>query len=225
MITKAGEYLVPALAVAAGIFVLFAAAIVGVVAAAAVVQVAIYSLVAAVVYVGVQIVQGVIGAWNAVTAYLDSITLAGVGTAIMQGLANGIASAAGLPLQAITGVVKGVISAAHSLLDINSPSKVFAEIGGSTAEGFADGVDDGAPEAQSALVRMADPAQARTGASASAGTGGGGGGKAGNNFSGATLNFTLNGVKDGEHAVSMIEEALTRLFEGDASQATGGAPA
>lgn len=48
-------------------------------------QIAIYAPFAAVAYAGVKIVEGVIRAWKSVTDFLGSITLADVGTAIMQG--------------------------------------------------------------------------------------------------------------------------------------------
>lgn len=180
------------------------------------------ALVAGLVYAGVQIYDAISGAWQSATDYLNSITLEGVGTAIMQGLANGISAAAALPLQAITGVVGGVVDAAHSLLKINSPSKVFAAIGNSTGEGFALGVDEGAPEVQDAMIDMVDPTAAASSASAAPRGGGGGASPSGGgNFAGATLNFTLNGVKDGEHAVEMIREEVMRLFEGLADSISG----
>lgn len=225
MITKAAEYIVPALLVAAGIFVAFAVAVGAVVAVAVGVQVAIYSLIAAVVYAGVQIVSGVIGAWHSVTSFLDSITLEGVGTAIMQGLANGIIAAAGLPLQAITGAVNAAISGAKSLLGIHSPSKVFAEIGGYTAEGFAEGVDEGAPQAQTSLERMADPAAVSSSAGqagASAGASAGGGSTVTVNLQGATLTFS--GLPDAPTGLAQLSEMITRALEGLALQAEGGAP-
>jgi hypothetical protein len=218
-ITAAAEYLAPALAVGAGIFVAFAVAVGAVVAVAVGVQLAVYAMGAAVVYVGAQIVGGVIGAWNAVTSFLDSITLEGVGTAIMQGLANGIAGAAGLPLEAITGAARAAIAAAKAVLGIQSPSRVFAEIGGYTAEGFAEGVDDGAGEAQSAMVRLAEPPQITVAGATNTGSKGDKPSASKPAISGNT--FNLYGVKDAEHAIGMIEEAITRLLEGDALQAEG----
>ncbi len=225
MVTKAAEYLVPALVVGAAIFVAFAVAVGAVVAVAVAVQLAIYSLVAAIVYAGVKVVEGVIGAWHAVTAYLDSISLSGVGTAIMQGLANGIIAAAGLPLQAITGAVGAAISGAKSLLGIHSPSKVFAEIGGYTAEGFAEGVDDGTPQAQSSLEQLVSPtaAIAASDGASSAGASSAGGGSITVNLQGASLTFS--GLPDAPSGLAQFNEMLTRALEGLALQAEGGAPA
>jgi hypothetical protein len=229
-VTKAGEYLVPAFVVAAAIFAAFAVAIGVTVAAVVGIQVAIYSMVAAVVYAGVAVVQGIQGAWQAVTAYLDGIIpgLGQVGTQIMQGLANGIAAAAGLPLQAITGAVSGAISGAKSLLGIHSPSKVFADIGGYTAEGFAQGVDEGAPEAQTSLASMVSPSSAQdalsgnVGGSAPASGGASSGGGVVINLQGAQLTF--QGVKDGPDSIERFGEMLTDYLEQDAA-AAGGASA
>jgi hypothetical protein len=222
MITKAAEYLVPALVVAAAIFGTFVVAVGAVVAVVIAVQLAIYSMVAAVVYAGVEIVQGVQGAWQSVVAYLNGIVpgLGEMGTQIMLGLANGITSAAGLPLQAITSAVSGAIAGAKNLLGIHSPSKVFAEIGGYTAEGFADGVDDGADDAQSSLERMASPtavaASAPAGASAAAGSSGGG---ITVHLEGAQLTFS--GLPDAPSGMAQFVEMLTRALEGMQLQAEG----
>jgi len=219
-VAKAGEYLVPIVVGLAGVFGLLAGAVALALVPFGLIAAVIGAQVYAAVYLVSKLVQGVIGAWHMVTDFLDSITLTGVGTAIMQGLANGIASAAGLPLQAITGAVSAAISGAKNILGIHSPSKVFAEIGGYTAEGFAEGVDDTAPEAQSALSRMVEPPQITISAgkqqAASSSSGG-----AAKSFSFDGARFEFYGVKDGEHAKDMFSEMLTRLLEGDALQAAG----
>src|SRR5690625_74170 len=43
-------------------------------------------------------------------------------------------------IEAITGVVNGVVEKAKSLLKVKSPSRVFMEIGRFTGEGLADGM-------------------------------------------------------------------------------------
>lgn len=80
----------------------------------------------------------------------------GIGTAIVDGIAAGISSGAGAVLNAITSVAGGAIQWAKQLLGIASPSKVFAEIGAFTAEGFAVGVASN-DNAQGALADMAAP--------------------------------------------------------------------
>lgn len=88
---------------------------------------------------------------------LSSMSLVEIGVAMIQGLANGITGAAGAVLSAITGVVGGAVNAAKNMLGIASPSKVFAEIGGYTAEGMAGGVDDGAGRVQASFGAMVAP--------------------------------------------------------------------
>lgn len=238
-VTKAGEYLVPAFLVVVGIFAALAVAVGVAVAAVVGIQLAIYSMAAAVVYAGVKIVEGVIGAWNSVTAYLDSLSLSGVGTALMQGLANGIAAAAGLPLEAISAVAKGVITSAKSVLGIHSPSTELYNVGDNTVAGYVNAVDDGAPEAQAAVEEMAAPPSALSAQDALSGNAGGSapvvsaassapasGGAAGGgpvfHFEGAHLVF--EGVKDGPESIDRFKEMLMKVYEGEA-MSSGGASA
>lgn len=62
------------------------------------------------------------------------------GRDLISGLVNGIRGAADSVRRAIGGVVTGAIDWAKSLLGINSPSKVFAEIGEYTSQGYAQGI-------------------------------------------------------------------------------------
>lgn len=63
-----------------------------------------------------------------------------IGRNIIQGLVNGIKGAARSVVNAVTGVVGGAINAAKNFLGIHSPSRVFAEIGKFTMEGFNVGI-------------------------------------------------------------------------------------
>jgi hypothetical protein len=199
-------------------------AIIGVIAVVIVqfvaVQVAIYAMVAAVVYAGVQIVQGIIGAWEAVTTFLSEIDLAETGANILQGLANGITGAAGFVKDAVSNAVKAAIKSAKDLLGIASPSKVFAEIGGFTGEGFAGGVDDSAPDAQAAMTRMVDPAPAAAKASEGAPAAAGGSSGAGGSYAGAVFNFY--GVEGAEDAAARFREMLLLAQEGNLAALGGG---
>lgn len=105
---------------------------------------------------------------------LSNMSLADIGTSLIQGLINGITGGATAVINALTGVVQGGINAAKAALGIASPSKVFAEIGGFTAEGMAGGVDEGSGAVQSSMEDMvAPPAAAAGGGVAEAGGGGG----------------------------------------------------
>jgi hypothetical protein len=59
-------------------------------------------------------------------------------------------------IDAVTGVVQGSIDWAKSLLGINSPSKVFMEIGKYTSEGFAIGLDKYAHMASNSAGELAN---------------------------------------------------------------------
>lgn len=78
------------------------------------------------------------------------------GSDLVSGLINGIKNMAGAAIEAISGVVGGVISKAKSLLNINSPSRVFSEFGGFISEGLANGVSDKAKLAVDNVASMAN---------------------------------------------------------------------
>lgn len=154
---------------------------------------------------------GIVDAFNAASAWLSSFSLAEVGGNIISGLVNGILGAGPAVLKALGGVVQGAVDGAKKLLGIASPSKVFAEIGGFTAEGMAVGVEDGAANVQGALETMVSPPEVKA-ASAETGSRGGGGA----NLSGAVFNFY--GVDGAEDARAKFEETLLRVLEGDAAK-------
>ena len=83
-------------------------------------------------------------------------TLKEVGKNLIKGFIEGIKSMATGAIEAVTGVVQGSIDWAKSLLGINSPSKVFMEIGRYTSEGFAIGLDKYAHMASDSAGKLAD---------------------------------------------------------------------
>ena len=95
-----------------------------------------------------------------------------LGTQIVVGLVRGITSAGGQVADALGGVVNSAIATAKAKLGIASPSKVFAKIGGQTAEGFAAGVDAGAGDADDAMAALVSPTPALRGAAPDAELGG-----------------------------------------------------
>lgn len=112
--------------------------------------------------------------FQAVMDWLSSLSLSEIATQLINGLIAGLTGGGDGVIKAITGVVGGAINAAKGLLGIASPSKVFAEIGGHTAEGMAEGVDDGAASVQGSMESMVAPPAAATGtASTSTSTTGG----------------------------------------------------
>ena len=80
------------------------------------------------------------------------------GRSMIQGLISGIRSAAASVASAARSVVQGAINAAKSALKINSPSKVFIEIGKYTSEGMAIGIDRNARMVERSSEAMANAA-------------------------------------------------------------------
>src|SRR6185369_7976029 len=154
---KAGELIGPVFLVFAGVIAAVAAVSGIAVASVIAIQVAIYALVAAVVYVAAQVVGVFITAWQSVVDFFSGLDLVSVGTNIIDGLVNGLTNAGPNVLKAITGVVSGAIDGAKKLLGIASPSKVFAEIGGYTGDGLAQGVEGATPDVQDAFAAMVEP--------------------------------------------------------------------
>lgn len=65
-----------------------------------------------------------------------------VGLNLVQGFADGISAGRSAVINASASMAQAAIDAARSTLDINSPSKVFREIGAYTSEGFLLGMED-----------------------------------------------------------------------------------
>jgi hypothetical protein len=227
----------------AGVIAGWAAAAAGAVASAATIAAAwivaalpALAVIAAVLAVGAviyqlvtywdDVVEGIKLIWSDLTSWFGGLVtqMVDVGRNLLMGLVEGVTSAVGAVVQAVTGAVSSAIDAAKDVLGIHSPSKVFAEIGDNTAQGYVQGVEAGTPEAQSSLARMASPADAAAGAPAEAAQAGaveasrGRGGTA-FDFAGATFNFS--NVQNAEQARDMFAEMLTTLLEGDADSLSG----
>ena len=75
-----------------------------------------------------------------------------IGTDIIRGIANGIASAGGLIVNAARNAAKAAFDAAKNFLGINSPSKLFADkIGEMIPAGIAQGITENAGVIHSAM--------------------------------------------------------------------------
>lgn len=97
------------------------------------------------------------GLWEIVTDLYqlwDELDWKAIGTGMLQGIIDGFNG--DVLVQAIKGELNAVVDAAKNLLGIHSPSTVFARIGFAIPEGFAAGVDAGAPTARSAVNDMVD---------------------------------------------------------------------
>src|SRR5690625_3332191 len=73
---------------------------------------------------------------------------------LIQGLIDGITNRGQTAVEAIAGVGNGVVEKAKSLLRVESPSRVFMEIGRFTGEGLADGITDSIGMGERASERM-----------------------------------------------------------------------
>lgn len=155
-----------------------------------------------------------IGGWflafKSAIDWIRRVNLLEVGTQIIQGLVNGITRGTDLVVKAVKGVASSAVNAAKSALSIQSPSKVFEQLGAYTGEGFSIGVDRSAPEAQASIRDLVSVPSVRPQTSAASGT------SSSVNLSGATFNFY--GVEGAEAVESRLSEVLTKLIEGDAAQ-------
>lgn len=85
------------------------------------------------------------------------------GYEMAAGLASGIASGASAAISAAVDMASSALAAARSVLEINSPSKVFRDdVGSSIPEGMAKGIDKGAGMVQAASAQMGDTAVTAT---------------------------------------------------------------
>ncbi|WVX87936.1 tape measure protein [Arthrobacter phage Snek] len=106
---------------------------------------------------GISGVMGWIGGlWGRISGAVSGIPgrMLGVGRDMIAGLANGILGAAGMIRDAVARAIGNVVDFAKELLGIHSPSRVFMEIGGFTAEGMAIGIEKGAKDVQDAAKSL-----------------------------------------------------------------------
>lgn len=80
--------------------------------------------------------------------------LRSVGADMISGLIGGIKSMAGRVVSAAKDVVSGAIDAAKDFLGINSPSKVFMELGQFTGEGYSKGLENMMKPVEDATNKM-----------------------------------------------------------------------
>ena len=93
---------------------------------------------------------------------ITNIDWLGVGRSIVQGIANGISAFAGSIVSAARNAAISAYNAARAALGIQSPSKLFFEIGSETMQGMAMGIQKSAGLAamtmQGAMARVASSA-------------------------------------------------------------------
>lgn len=97
--------------------------------------------------------------WGNVMKFFRSINLFEIGKNIIQGLIRGIKNMAGAIGNAVKGVVNGAVNGVKNFLGIRSPSKVFAELGEYTGQGFAQGIEATKKAVESASQTIGTAAQ------------------------------------------------------------------
>jgi hypothetical protein len=119
-----------------------------------------------------------------------------LGKSVIKGFIQGIGSMIPGVGPAMRAIGDAAEFALKDKLKIKSPSRVFAELGGHTAEGFAAGVESSAPAAAAATASMADAATSgASGAQAPAGRAGG-----------VVVNVSINVGGGGEGAARALSE-------------------
>jgi hypothetical protein len=161
-------------------------------------------LVAAIGYAIFSIVDGFVTAMDVI----KGLNFAELGANLVDGLVEGITAGVGRVIAAVKGLGQSAMATLKSTLGIASPSKVFAEFGSFTAEGFAQGVEGGSALVDSAVGAMVGVPSQPSGGSRTV--------SAGSNKSGGnTYIFHISGVKDAEELKEPSFLArLTEALEG-----------
>lgn len=117
------------------------------------------ALVTAVGQVVGQLVSAVGNMLNSARNAISSFSLADVGRNFIQGFISGVTAMAGRVLDAVRNVFSNAVDAAKNLLGIHSPSRVMAEIGKYTTEGFIVGMAGGKQDVYRAAEELSQMAQ------------------------------------------------------------------
>lgn len=107
------------------------------------------------------IISIVIGLPGAIVGALGNLgkLLVQAGKDLIQGLIDGITSMVGKLGDKLGDIAGGAVSTVKGVLGINSPSRVFREIGVDTVDGMLLGLESGRSSVQSAFAGLADPQQ------------------------------------------------------------------
>lgn len=177
---------------------------------------------------GQSLISGIVDAFNfvknAVTgaiAWLQGLSLSEIGTALIDGLINGITSAGGRILGALTAPLKSAVDGAKKFLGIASPAKLLAdEVGAPMGQGVAGGVEGETAGIQGSLTTAVTPDASVKNAAAQTGATAGGaassGAQAAGNFAGAQ--FVFNGVTGAEDAQGQFAELWFAVMAGDTAK-------
>ena len=127
-----------------------------------------------------------------------SIDWGGLGRSIVDGIKAGLRAAWDGLKNAVVTLAQGVKSTFANLLGIHSPSVVFQAYGRQTSQGYAQGVEEGAPQAERATSGLGEGSAAAARPGASSAGGGGGIGQ-------LVVNFQIHGGTDPQGTVAAIK--------------------
>lgn len=188
----------------------------------AVVTTAVDNIVRTIQSWGAGILSAVNGAWAGAMAFFRGLPgkigafvagagrwLLSAGRDLVRGLGEGILAMGQWVLDQIGGVIDGAIGFAKNLLGIQSPSRVFRDIGTNVGKGLADGITGMASKVKSAAGDLADATVGGFGtpelelANSVRLSGGGAGG------SGRVINVNLSALNANHETGRMIVEAIS----------------
>lgn len=129
------------------------------------------------------------------------LTWRDAGRLLVDGLINGVTSRVTAMREAVAGVAMSATDALREALQIQSPSRVFADLGRELPAGLAVGIEEGAGTAREAAGRMVDGTSARA-------AGGRGAPMIGE------LHVHVGGDGDGREVARSIYDELVALLEG-----------
>ena len=144
-----------------------------------------------------------------------------MGKDFVSGMINGIGNMAGALKDKVTGMAKGALDSAKDFLGIKSPSREMMKVGEYTAEGFAEGIEDGENMVGKAIKKLtsftsdkfAIPANVSSmlNKGSNGGTGQGGTTKTTNTTNSPIINIHIGSVKD-ESDITAISRALEKTM-------------
>lgn len=145
---------------------------------------------------GALLISGVVFAIK----WIASLDFKQIGLDIVHGIAEGIKSGATAVFDEVKSVGSGIIDTVKGALKIHSPSKEMAKLGAYTSEGFAVGVESGAPMAHRAMNFATQMPE-------------GGGKGSGRQITVNVGGVEIHGVKGAEEMAPMFETMFTDLLE------------
>lgn len=131
-----------------------------------------------------------------------------IGAALVSGIQQGISRGVATVRETVGGFAGSIVGTAREALGINSPSRVFAELGGYTAQGFQVGLERGTPDVSGAVSGMLS-----------------GGAAAGSPLGRGPVSITIHVDGRGEDAEGLADTIARRvadLFAGDLDAAALG---